>query len=85
MVAVTFEARDIVVGETVPGTYLLRDLKPMTCSSQPWFPEKKKKNCILQPGQLEGVHSMNSFFGIHSFVVNSAFPHQGLIKYLLNG
>lgn len=43
MVAVTFEARDIVVGETVPGTYLLRDLKPMTCSSQPWFPEKKKK------------------------------------------
>lgn len=43
MVAVTFEARDIVVGEIAPGTYLLCDFKPMTYSSQPWFPEKKKK------------------------------------------
>ena len=40
MVAMTFEACDIVVGEVRPGTYWLRDLKTMTYSSQLRFPEK---------------------------------------------
>ena len=66
MVAVTFEARDIVVGEIAPGTYLLCDFKPMTYSSQPWFPEKKKKK--LHPTAWAARRcSLNEFFLWHSF------------------